>query len=172
MAHMIFLIVFIAVSIVSLSFVADLKMDIDWATAAAVSLGHLYAAYGLAFLLSSLPAVSKGRVIREVLDNHPNGRFVAAENGSATSNSKRSDVPDTSNRNVGTSTRQISDRQSLPMCGLSVVTSMSDDSGGLDRGDIGNRYPGPVHLLRSRRPADHRIFCRRAVLDAEGWPVV
>ena len=52
-AHMTFLIVFIAVSIVSLSFVADLKLNINWATAAAVSLGHLYAAYGLAFLLSS-----------------------------------------------------------------------------------------------------------------------
>lgn len=52
-AHLIFLSFFIAVGIASLSLVADLRLHINWPMAIAVALAHLYAAYGLAFLLSS-----------------------------------------------------------------------------------------------------------------------
>lgn len=53
-AHLVFLSFFIAVGIASLSFIADLRLHINWPTAIVVGLAHLYAAYGLAFLLSSL----------------------------------------------------------------------------------------------------------------------
>lgn len=54
LAHLVFLGVFIFIGIVSLYLIADLKLNINWPSAIAVSLAHLYSVYGFAFLLSSL----------------------------------------------------------------------------------------------------------------------
>ena len=53
LAHLAFLSLFIAVGITSLFLITDLRLHINWVTALAVSLAHLYSVYGLAFLLSS-----------------------------------------------------------------------------------------------------------------------
>ena len=53
-AHLTFLIFFVMVGIVSISLVADLALNINWSSVIVVSLLHLYAVYGFAFVLSSL----------------------------------------------------------------------------------------------------------------------
>lgn len=53
-AHLMFLLFFIALGIASIALVADLQLDINWGTALLSALLHLYAVYGFAFLLTSL----------------------------------------------------------------------------------------------------------------------
>lgn len=53
-AHLTFLILFVMVGIGSISLVADLGLNINWGSAIVVSVLHLYAVYGFAFILSSL----------------------------------------------------------------------------------------------------------------------
>ena len=54
LAHLFFLVFYIAVGIASVSLIADLGLDINWGTAILAALAHLYAVYGFAFVLSSL----------------------------------------------------------------------------------------------------------------------
>ena len=54
LAHLTFLGFFIVVGIVSISLVVDLDLNINWWSAIVISLLHLYAVYGFAFVLSSL----------------------------------------------------------------------------------------------------------------------
>ena len=54
MAHLVFLGLFIAIGIASVSLVVDLQLDVNWTSALVVGLLHLYAVYGFAFVLTSL----------------------------------------------------------------------------------------------------------------------
>lgn len=54
LAHLMFLLFFIAVGIASIALVADLDLNINWASAVIAALLHLYAVYGFAFVLTSL----------------------------------------------------------------------------------------------------------------------
>lgn len=53
-AHVSFLLVFIAVGVASISLITDLNLNINWTTAVLAAALHLYAVYGFAFVLSSL----------------------------------------------------------------------------------------------------------------------
>ena len=53
-AHLFFLAFYIAVGIASVSLVANLGLNVNWGTAFAAALLHLYAVYGFAFVLTSL----------------------------------------------------------------------------------------------------------------------
>ena len=75
LAHLTFLGFFIVVGIVSVSLVVDLDLNINWWSAIVISLLHLYAVYGFAFVLSSLFLVDTRCLYRPAVHfvrHHPN----------------------------------------------------------------------------------------------------
>jgi hypothetical protein len=54
MAHLMFLGLFIAIGLATISLVANLQLNVNWTSALIVGFLHLYAVYGFAFVLTSL----------------------------------------------------------------------------------------------------------------------